>query len=206
MFMVPAFLASLACLSAGQDSPHGATNLWPMRAGNTWTVEVTSAGSSVLRNIAITTAVPGKEYSTAALEYRANDVLVQKETYRFNDAGVYRVQGGPDGAGKIEPPLPVLLYPMTAGKKWTWTGTFVGKKDKTPAAAVMTTTGPETIKVPAGTFQAFKVHVDLAVRAAGIRYTYQSDNWYATGVGLIRQKTTQGSTITDSNLTKYSLQ
>jgi hypothetical protein len=95
---------------------------------------------------------------------------------------------------------------MSAGNKWYWNGTITIKGKPLAAAAKMTASGPDAISLPAGTFQAFKVHVDLMVAAGRSRVRSSNDYWFAPGVGLVRQRATIGTATVDSTVTQYKLQ
>jgi hypothetical protein len=148
----------------------------------------------------------GKDSSTAKLEYQSGSTLLEKETYNFNSHGISRLTSGVNGASKISPGLPIVQYPITAGTTWYWKGTITTKGKATAAAAKMSASGPETLKLPAGSFQAFKVHMDLVLVVGQRRISIPNDYWFTPGVGLVRRTATFGTSTVDSTLNMYKLQ
>jgi hypothetical protein len=181
-------------------------NLWPFQVGNTWTVRTNINGKPISNVVTVTAVTVGKDSSIATLESRTGSSPLHKETYRFNSHEISRLTTGVNGVSKISPGLPVIVYPLSAGSKWYWNGTITTKGKQLAAAAKMIASGPETLSLPAGKFQAFKVHVDLVVAAGKLRVTSPNDYWFAPGIGLVRQTATIGKTTYDSTLTQYKLQ
>lgn len=201
----PAITAAVFITAISPTRADSTDDLWPLQLGNTWTTQMSINNSIVTQVVTVTRVTPGKDSSIASLEYRSGGTSVLKETYRSNAQGLFRLAGGADGSSKITPGLPILQYPMAAGGKWSWNGSITAKGKATSATAVMTSSGPETLKLPAGTFQAFKVHVDLTVLVGKRQVTYPNDYWFARGVGLVRQKATIGGTEIESSIIHYEI-
>lgn len=79
---------------------------------------------------------------------------------------------------KLEPPRPVLQFPPQAGRSWSWTPTNV------PLSMTVTDTWlqEETLRVPAGTFMAWKLQ-SVSKRGSATVTLY---TWYAAGVGIVK--------------------
>jgi hypothetical protein len=78
-----------------------------------------------------------------------------------------------------DPGRQYLMNPLVAGKKWFWKGKGEIGQDITESNEII---GPETVKVPAGTFRAVKIVSQVADGEAVLTRT----TWYAEGVGLVK--------------------
>jgi hypothetical protein len=79
-------------------------------------------------------------------------------------------------------PFVRLKLPAVKGEKWEWKG----QMGKEQAAVTFTNDGEEDISVPAGKYKAWKVSVVIEI--AGVKHT--GANWFAPGVGIVRQQST----------------
>ncbi len=189
-----------------QNTADAKSNLWPFQVGNNWTFKTPANGKVVTTEVSVTAVTASKDSSSATLEYRSGSPQIEKEVYRFNAHGISRTVSGVNGASKIYPGLPILQYPLSAGNSWYWNGTITTKGQATPAAAKMTASGPETINIPAGKFQAYRVHMELLIAVGKSKVSVPNDYWFAPGVGLIRRSATLGKTTIESALNQYKLQ
>ena len=62
--------------------------------------------------------------------------------------------------------------------------------------------GPETVSVPAGKFEAMKVMTKVVQGGAPVTKTY----WYGPGVGLVKSMTDTGSVKSTTELLEYGAQ
>jgi hypothetical protein len=63
-----------------------------------------------------------------------------------------------------------------------------------------TVSGPETVEVPAGKFQAMKVETHVVQGGTPVTKTY----WFANWVGLVKSMTDTGSVKSTTELMDYS--
>jgi len=211
---IPITVALIACFAIGTGaqtkSTSPETNYWPMKAGTTWTVETMVNKKLISQVVTVAEVTPEKETETdgyvAILEYRSGATLLQKEKYRVNSHGVSHIASGvaPNDA-EYSPPLPDIIYPLVNGARWYWSGEIHAGGKKTPAAAVMTASGPEPMTLPTGTFQAMKVHVDLSVNLSGKKSVSTNECWYVPNIGLVNQKTTIGKLVIENKTTAYTI-
>ena len=101
------------------------------------------------------------------------------EVVEVSAAGLVRTVSG---GGKLDPPLVMLKGPVKVGDSWAMS--TAGLEGAKTIGAV------ETIKVPAGTFEAVRVDSDYTF--VGRRRLNSA--WYAPGVGLLKM-TEDGNTI-----------
>ncbi len=182
-------------------------NCWPFTVGNTWTVETKVNDKSITQVLTVTKVTPGEAgASDATIEYKVGDNVVQTEIYRFDAKGITRVSSGASGGNTITPPIPVVQYPMVAGKKWSWKGTVKSGDQEMQATADFSTSGPELLKLASGEFQAMRVHSNLVVtQPGGEKAEFPNDYWFAPGVGMVQQSAKFGDIFVKGELTSYKV-
>ncbi|HEX3086945.1 MAG TPA: hypothetical protein VHP99_20565, partial [Pyrinomonadaceae bacterium] len=89
-----------------------------------------------------------------------------------------------------------LKNPLTSGDSWTWKGKGMMGLDIDESNEV---TGPETVTVPAGRFEAMKVTTKVVQGGAPVTKTY----WYAPGVGLVKSMTDTGAVKSTTELLEH---
>lgn len=82
---------------------------------------------------------------------------------------------------KFSPPQPMIAAPLKKGAAWN----FDGHAGELKVQQHYDVVGEEKIDVPAGNFQAFKIHGD---QTTPNRMTI--DRWFAPGVGIVKDVTT----------------
>ena len=183
-----------------------ATNYWPFKVGNTWTLETKVGGQTTTQVITVTKITQNGNNSDATLDYKVDDQVVQTEVYRFDSKGISRVSSGPNGMNKLTPPYQIVKYPMEADKKWAWKGKIAVKAEEYQATSEVSTSGPETLKLPSGVFKAIRVHAELTIMSSdGGKTLIPNDYWFAPGVGLVQQKAKIGASEITGVLTSYKL-
>ena len=126
---------------------------------------------------------PGSEIETFVLTSEIGGSSTEKE-YLVADATGIRMLRQMSGTRKTDyvPPFVRLKLPPAKGDTWEWKGE-IGKEK---AAVVFVNDGEEEITVPAGKYKAWKV--SAAMDIGGVKHT--GANWFAPGVGIIRQQST----------------
>ena len=203
-FLSAAGLSFLLCISAitarAQDA---AASYWPFKEGNTWTINTKIEDKTLIEILTVTKVTQQGTSSDATVEYKIDDKVIQTEVYRSDDKGISRVSSG---AGILNPPFPVVQYPMAADKKWKWTGTVNAGGKEFHGDSEISTSGPETLKLPAGEFKAIRVHSELTLTLEdGKKVAFPNDYWFAPGVGLVQQKAKLGNLDIFGELTSYKL-
>ena len=105
------------------------------------------------------------------------------------------------GGGKValDPPRPMLRYPLAAGASWGWSGTA---RSNTQVEEKSRVAGAEKVEVPAGRFDAMKIVTEIQQGGAWATKT----SWFAPGVGLVRQATESNGVSSVTELLDYSFQ
>jgi hypothetical protein len=201
-----ALLLTLVCSAASaQQVAKSAADYWPFREGSTWTIVATVGEKKVTQVITVTKVTTKDGKTRAELDYKTGGRSVQIETYEVDAASIVRISAGPNGANKLTPPLPVVQFPLTAGKKWKWKGEVAVGGSSLKATAQLTVGGSETVKTEAGSFRAMRVHLDLEVLAGEQTLKVPNDYWFAPGVGMVKQKATVGAQEIEGLMTSYKL-
>jgi hypothetical protein len=178
---------------------------WPMNEGSTWTFDTMIGNRKITQVIKVASVKQQGSARLATLEY-AMGQQISRETYQVTPQSVERVSSNMGGGdAPINPPIPIIKYPLTAGKSWTWTGTITTMGQKLNGRSKLTVSGPTTVKTPAGTFRAMRVHSALRVEAQGKKLDSPNDYWFAPSVGMVRQSTVLGNITLNGTLRSYKL-
>ena len=84
------------------------------------------------------------------------------------------------GVAKLIPPQIMLATPLAKGKKWAFNGTVADKK----VSQDYEVSDQEEIEVPAGKFQAWRIHCEQTAPAPAT-----IDRWFVPGVGFVKVAT-----------------
>ena len=169
--LVPTVVAALA--PAAPVPKHlmreqGPAYYYPTTVGAKWVYEDTAGGDYV---VVVTKVEDRKGTKVVTAERETGEQRVPEEVMEVSATGFVRTHCW-DGA--LDPPLPILNVPFKVGDSWAFR--FDGGGGTKTIGAI------ETIKVPAGTFEAVRVDTDFT-RANQRRLTHW---WYAPGVGLVK--------------------
>jgi hypothetical protein len=140
---------------------------FPTTVGAKWVYDDTGGDYVVI----VSQVEDRKGTRVVTVERETGERRVPEEVMEVSATGFVRTHG-PDGA--LDAPLVILKVPFKVGDSWTIR--FDGIEGTKTIGAV------ETIKVPAGTFEAVRVDTDYA-RANQRRL---NRCWYAPGVGLLK--------------------
>lgn len=124
--------------------------------------------------------LPSGEY--VVMELRQQHQTYGREWLRSDATGVYcgqREEGSV--ASVLDPPQPLLVLPLEAGKRWAWKGSASGLPCESESVVV----GREKVAVPYGTVEECW-RVDTTTRGrAGDRL--ERSLWFAPGIGLVQE-------------------
>ncbi len=165
--------------AVGEDKKEDAKlDLFPLASGTKWEYEVSVGGQVKAVIQEVTKITPGKkgERDIVTLTTKVEEQTIVEEM-SADEKALYRhaFQGM-----KLESPLTVLKYPYKAGAKWKESI----KIAKEEAEANFETFKAEEVKVAAGKYTAYPVVMEMD--AMGQKVT--SKNWYADGVGMVKQE------------------
>ena len=144
------------------------------------------------------------------LRYTINGRPTQDEIYSVTRTEVARMRSGAGGRSVIEPPIPVIKYPMTVGKSWKWAGTIsmtseTGKTSVFNGVSDLTVAALESVKTNAGTLKTYRVDMNLTISSGTNSTSLSNSYWFAPGVGMVKQVAVIGGQTTEGIVTKYSI-
>jgi hypothetical protein len=181
-------LALLACsatlLPAGEKKPDDkkkAPNYYPVAEGAAWHFHVTVNGNEAKATNRIAKIEKIDGVDLGRLEAVVSDKVVATEHVSQNDKGVFRHRYN---GQVIDPPLPLIRYPVKAGDKWD--GELKVGKDAARYDCVAT---EEEVSVPAGKFKAVKVVINVTENGNTLATTY----WFVNDIGFVRQTVEAGN-------------
>jgi hypothetical protein len=201
--MVLFLFARVSASSADAD-------LFPVPKGALWEFKGMANNVPLNMTATITTSKTENGKTTVEMRWTQNGQVVQDETYIVSSTEVTRTKAGPYGGITSNPPVPIIKYPMTVGKTWTYTGVAAYAGHKSNVTGKMKVAAIETIKTPAGEFKAYRLSQEVTDDSSAGATTATNSFWFAPGVGIVQQKATvnlpSGQSITVSaSLTKYKL-
>ena len=171
-----------------------AANLQPLAKGTKWEFTV-KVGDKEMDGIQEVTEVSEPKKGERAIATIATSVGGQKlsEEMSADEKGVYRhaMQGQ-----KLETPIAAIKYPAKAGTKWSEKLKMMGQE----VEADFEMKKEEKVKVAAGEYTA--VPVEMTIKAGG--QTITATNWYADGVGLVKQEMDLGAFKMSMELKKFT--
>ncbi len=183
------------------NAPAKAADYFPMAVGNQWFMRATYENQimTIKMQVVAQHIVHGKTEYT--LDYHRNSTPCQREVYIGGKNGVYRTEGGPAGLFTVNPPIPMIEYPLVKGKKWRWSGVIHGSHLTSDFHVI----GPVQLKTPAGKFDTMKIQQTINITSQAGTSRVTNIFWFAKGIGIVRQFANLGLTTIKMVLTKYHL-
>ncbi len=184
--------------SGGEST--GSKDYFPLRVGDTWKYRSTTAdgkqsefsikvlneekenGNTLYVVETVSTFQPIHDWYSKPSGW----VLMHRQEY---------VKAG--NKAEYDPTKQFLKNPLTSGDSWHWKGKGMMGLEIDESNDV---SGPETVSVPAGKFEAMEVMTKVVQGGAPVTKTY----WYAPGVGLVKSMTDTGSVKSTTELLEYS--
>jgi hypothetical protein len=183
-----------AGLTAQDKKDVKAPNLYPLTKGTKWEYEVSVAGQKMEASQEVTEVGEAKKGERAIVTI-ATKLAGQNLTEEMSadDKGVYRhaMQGQ-----KLETPIFAIKYPVKAGTKWNEKLKVMGQD----VDANFELKDAEKVKTPAGEYSAYPVAMEIKVGGQTVTAT----NWYADGVGIVKQKMDAGAFTMEMELKKFT--
>jgi hypothetical protein len=185
--------------SSGGEST-GSKDYFPLRVGDTWKYRSTTAdgkqsefsikvlneekenGNTLYLVETVSTFQPIHDWYSKPSGW----VLMHRQEY---------VKAGQKA--EYQPTKQFLKNPLTSGDSWQWKGKGMMGLEIDESNEV---SGPETVSVPAGKFEAMKVLTKVVQGGAPVTKTY----WYAPGVGLVKSMTDTGAVKSTTELLEHS--
>lgn len=174
-------------------APVAPENLFPTSLGSNWVIRTKVPGQDapIDANITVTSEKKAGDTTTAIFQYKANGAVVQEETYIVTPDQVSRKRSGQGGSSVLEPPMPIIKYPMALGKSWKYTGTITIQaatgEMELQSTADLKVAAFEEVKTGAGTFKAYRVDMRATISSGATNQEVTNSYWFAAGIGMIKQ-------------------
>lgn len=191
-------LAALSTASpsraTGPAAEAKAPDYYPLKVGTKWHYQFESNDgqkAQLTNQIGGVEQIDGRELARLEV-YNQGQKSPYTEHLASTEGGVFRVRMS---SLDLSPPMCLIRYPLKAGQ--TWGGvTSVGGRRMTIEAKQGR---PEEVRVPAGTFRAIPCTIVVSDGADKAPTTL----WFAEGVGIVKQRSENGTQTITLELTKY---
>ena len=178
----------------------GSNDYFPLHAGDTWKYRSTTANG---QQSEFTIKVLNEEKVNGDTQYLVETVSTFQPIHDWysKPSGwvlMHRQEYVKAGTkAEYQPTKQFLKNPLKSGDSWHWTGKGMMGMDMDEANEV---SGPETVTVPAGKFEAMKVMTKVVQGGAPVTKTY----WYAPGTGMVKSMTDTGAVKSTTELLEHS--
>lgn len=184
--------------------------MFPVGQGSTWEFAGKAGTLPLQMTATITSSTVTGNKRLVRFHWTANGKDAQEEEYIVTSTQISRARSGASGGNTIDPPIPVIKYPLQAGKSWSWKGSIGMGGQSASGKAILRVIGRQSVKTRARTFNAWRVDLKLTVSAQGQTITIPNTYWFAPGAGLIKQSATLPapggkSLVTSGEVTKYTI-
>ncbi len=180
----------------------GANDYFPLRVGDRWKYRSTTADGKQ-SEFSIKVLSEEKENSNTLYLVETVSTFQPIHDWYSKPTGwvlMHRQEYVKAGnKAEYNPTKQFLKNPLTNGDSWHWRGKGMMDLEIDESNAV---SGPETVSVSAGKFEAMKVMTIVVQGGAAVTKTY----WYAPDVGLVKSMTDTGSVKSTTELLEYSAQ
>ena len=189
-----ALLVASPWVAAEDKKDDAKLDLFPLAKGTKWEYSATADG--VVKDLVqdVTEIAPGKkgERDLVTVESIIDGAKFAEE-FSADDKAVYRhaMQGL-----KLETPMPMVQYPHKVGAKWK-AAIKIGTDE---AEASFEAMKAEEIAVAAGKYTAHPIVMVVDIKGKKII----SKNWYADGVGMVKQEVDFGEKKVVLELKKFA--
>jgi hypothetical protein len=181
-----------------------ADNVFPIKNGATWQFTGKAGPSEFSPTCKVVSVKKAGAKTVVMMKWTASGTAIQDETYHVTANSVERVSSGAGGSNKISPPIPVIRYPLTVGKSWTWKGTVTTQGRPIPGNATIKVAALEKLSTKAGTFNAYRIDMNLVMSAGGQTVRLPNSYWFAPGKGLVKQSANVMGTVVEATVSKIS--
>jgi hypothetical protein len=182
--------------SSGGASSTGSKDYFPLSVGDSWKYRSTTADG---KQSEFTIKVLNEEKENGNTLYLVETVSTFQPIHDWysKPSGwvlMHREAFAKTGnKAEFQPTRQLLKNPLISGDSWKWKGTGMMGLEIDESNEV---SGPETVSVAAGKFEAMKVMTKVVQGGAPVTKTY----WYAPGVGLVKSMTDTGSVKSTTEL------
>ena len=186
--------------SSGGGSSSGSQDYFPLRVGDSWKYRSTTADG---KQSEFSVKVLSEEKEAGNQLYLVETVSTFQPIHDWysKPSGwvlMHRQEYVKTGSkAEYQPTKQFLKNPLTSGDSWQWKGKGMMGLEIDESNQV---SGPETVSVPAGSFDAMKVITKVVQGGAPVTKTY----WYAPGIGMVKSMTDTGAVQSTTELLDHS--
>ena len=186
--------------SSGGASSTGSKDYFPLRVGDSWKYRSTTADG---KQSEFSIKVLSEEKENGNTLYLVETVSTFQPIHDWYSKPtgwvlMHRQEYVKTGSkAEYQPTKQFLKNPLASGDSWHWKGKGMMGLEIDESNQV---SGPETVSVTAGKFEAMKVMTNVIQGGTPVTKTY----WYAPGVGLVKSMTDTGSVKSTTELLEYS--
>lgn len=157
-------------------------SLFPLVTGATWTRKTDEGTDSVTKVVGPKTVGTVRCIATERKAVERGRERIDRTCYQVTATEVLIIEWtSPRGGLQVSnPPRPLMKLPPRAGQTWSWSPADSAFELKITSKWI----GEETVKVPAGTYKAWK----LQTVTTGEDTEITAFTWYAPGVGAVRSE------------------
>jgi hypothetical protein len=186
-------------------------NLFPPEKGWRWPMKVTEFAKDgqankllALLTEEITNGGPKQILAESGYlrETYRDGKLYRHEVFRVNSKELALMAVGTNEEMMLDPPMPLLRIPADAGNGYEWEGQILSERGAVQASAYSRLTGPETVTVPAGKFQAWRIDTNLTAFVGDEKVSFPAWRWLAPGVGVVKEQYFVGRKLVVKELTR----
>ena len=182
--------------SSGGASSTGSKDYFPLSVGDSWKYRSTTADGKQ-SEFTIKVLSEAKESGNTLYLVETVSTFQPIHDWYSKPSGwvlMHRQEYVKTGnKAEYQPTKQFLKNPLTSGDSWKWKGTGMMGLEIDESNEV---SGPETVSVAAGKFEAMKVMTKVVQGGVPVTKTY----WYAPGVGLVKSMTDTGSVKSTTEL------
>lgn len=161
--------------------------LFPDKTGTKWTSKMTSKDIETDEQTLVgKRMVSGVECLVIASIRNIREL--REEMYVLNAKGIYQRGARGKEMFTMQPPIPILTFPLEAGKVIEWQGGISFPKGMVPGRAWSSVRGIEKIKVPAGSFDAYRTDTTLEANIDNRLTLFATTRWFVPGIGIAKTR------------------
>ncbi len=176
-------------MSATSPSPNLSANYFPANAGDQWVLKGAGGSKTFMMDIKVVSSKHIGNASESVFQISLNHKPIEEEVYTVNKAGASRTAVGPKASLHMNPPMPLIQYPLRNGDTFTWQGTMKGASLSVPVQNYCQVSGPVTVNTAAGRFHAYQLDMMNVVTVKQNTIHLPSTFWFAPNVGMVKQET-----------------
>lgn len=169
-------------------------NVFPLKVGNQWVYTVEESARNTKGQTAsgkgeftwkVLSVKKDGDTTRATIEVTGKNRSIERQVWELNSKGLFQVGIGPSGKYMFNPPMPALLFPVSANRKFTWKGTSMADGGKLVKMVVEGTIGAprsaDTAKEPIAA-----IPVETKMKSEDGTTTSVSTSFFAPKVGMVR--------------------